>query len=193
MRRLSRNDVTVASCVAVVALMVGASYAAVPLYYIFCRATGYGGTPTRAEAAPMEIVDRVVTVRFDTNVDPALPWSFAPEQRSVEVKIGENKLVYFHAENHAKTAIVGHAAYNVAPESAARYFSKIQCFCFTEQKLEAGQSVDMPVSFFVAPEIVKDRRNDTLTDITLSYTFYPAVNRNPAPQTAAVPSKGPGG
>ena len=192
MKRFSANQTVVAGCVALVGAMAGLSYAAVPRYDLFCRATGYGGTPNRAAAAPLEISDRVVTVRFDTNVDPALPWAFAPEERSVNVKVGENRLVYFHAENKSSTAIVGHAAYNVAPENAARYFSKIQCFCFTEQRLEAGESVDMPVSFFVAPEILKDHRNDNLTEITLSYTFYPAVNRNSAAKTAAVSDLGQG-
>jgi cytochrome c oxidase assembly protein subunit 11 len=192
MKLLSRNHTVVAGCVAVICAMAGLSYAAVPLYDLFCRATGYGGTPNRAEAAPTEISDRRVTVRFDTNVDPALPWAFAPEERSVEVKVGENRLVYFHAENRSGIAIIGHAAYNVAPETAARYFSKIQCFCFTEQRLEAGQSVDMPVSFFVAPGILKDHRNDNLTEITLSYTFYPAANRNQPAKTAAVSDQGSG-
>lgn len=193
MRRFSRNHAVVAGCVALVGAMAGLSYAAVPLYDLFCRATGYGGTPNRAEAAPMEISDRVITVRFDTNVDPQLPWAFAPEERSVKVRVGENRLVFFRAENRGATAIVGHAAYNVAPENAGRYFSKIQCFCFTEQQLEAGQSVEMPVSFFVAPEILKDHRNDNLTEITLSYTFYPAANQKQTAKTAAAPDRGQGG
>lgn len=193
MKRFSKNHTVVAGCVALVGAMAGLSYAAVPLYDLFCRATGYGGTPNRAESAPDTISDRIVTIRFDTNVDPQLPWAFAPEQRSVDVKVGENRLVYFHAENRASTAIVGHAAYNVAPENAARYFSKIQCFCFSEQRLEAGESVDMPVSFFVAPELLKDHRNDNLKEITLSYTFYPAVNRNRAASAVATSGKGQGG
>jgi len=191
--RLTRNDAVLAGCLAVVVGMVGASYAAVPLYYMFCRATGYGGTPNRADAAPGAIGDRVITVRFDTNVDPALPWSFAPETRSVQVKIGEDRLVFFHAVNRSDVAITGHAAFNVAPDNAARYFTKIQCFCFTEQRLEAGESVDMPVSFFVAPGILSDRGNDNLTEITLSYTFYPATNQKPGGKTASVPAKGPKG
>jgi cytochrome c oxidase assembly protein subunit 11 len=189
----SRNKAVFVSCTALVAGMVGMAYAAVPLYYLFCNATGYGGTPLRASAAPLETSDRPMTVRFDTNIDPALPWAFAPEQRSVTVKIGENKLVFFHAKNTSDHAIVGHAAFNVAPENAAPYFDKIQCFCFTEQRLEAGESVDMPVSFFVSPTILKDHRNDNLTEITLSYTFYPAANRNPPAKTAAVSVKGLGG
>jgi cytochrome c oxidase assembly protein subunit 11 len=191
--RVSRNGAVFGTCAAVVVGMVGLSYAAVPLYYLFCRATGYGGTPVRAESAPTEISDRTITVRFDTNIDPALPWSFAPETRSATVKIGENRLVFFHAENRSDRAIIGHATYNVEPENAAYYFDKIQCFCFTEQKLEPGESVDMPVSFFVSPAILKDHRVDNLNEITLSYTFYPAANRNPPAKTAAVSAKGQGG
>lgn len=191
--RLTRNDWVLASCFAVVVSMVGASYAAVPLYYMFCRATGYGGTPNRADFAPGAVGNRVITVRFDTNVDPALPWIFYPEQREVRVNIGEDRLVYFRAVNRGAVAITGHAAFNVAPDSAARYFSKIQCFCFTEQRLEAGESVEMPVSFFVAPAILKDRAGDSITEITLSYTFYPATNQKAAGKTASVPAKGSGG
>jgi len=191
--KVTRNNAVFAICFAVVIGMVGASYAAVPLYYMFCRATGYGGTPSRADAAPGIVGNRTFTVRFDTNVDPALPWSFAPEQRSVTVKMGEDKLVYFRAVNRSDKAIVGHAAFNVAPDNAARYFNKIQCFCFTEQRLEAGESVEMPVSFFVSPAILKDRENDTVSEITLSYTFYPATNQKTDAKTAAVPAKGSGG
>jgi cytochrome c oxidase assembly protein subunit 11 len=180
MKRLSRKQMTVVSCLAVVVGMVGLSYAAVPLYYAFCRATGYGGTPNRAEAAPGVVFDREITVRFDTNVDPALPWSFEPEQRSVKVKVGENKLVFFRASNNSSAPVIGRASFNVQPDNVARYFSKIQCFCFTEQRLEPGQTVDMPVSFFVAPEILKDHSDDSVDEITLSYTFYPAANRNTA-------------
>src|SRR4051812_49125402 len=191
--RLTRNDAVLAGCFALVVGMVGASYAAVPLYYMFCRATGYGGTPNRADAAPGATGDRIITVRFDTNVDPALPWSFAPETRSVQVKIGEDRLVYFHAVNRSDKPVVGHAAFNVAPDNAARYFTKIQCFCFTEQRLEAGESVDMPVSFFVAPAILADRTGDNLSEITLSYTFYPATNQKTEGKTASASAKGPGG
>src|SRR5215472_8980214 len=179
-----RNIAVFASCAAVVIGMVGMSYAAVPLYYMFCRATGYGGTPQRADAAPGVASDRIMTVRFDTNVDPNLPWTFVPEQRSVQVRIGEDKLVFFRAVNRSAHPIVGHAAFNVAPDEVARYFDKIQCFCFTEQRLEAGESVEMPVSFFVSPAILKDRAEDSVTEITLSYTFYPAVNQKPEAKTA---------
>jgi len=188
-----RNAAVFASCFAVVAVMVGMSYAAVPLYYMFCAATGYGGTPSRAAAAPGAIGSRMVTVRFDTNVDPALPWAFVPEQRAVKVHIGEDKLVFFRAENRSDHAIVGHASFNVQPEQAARYFNKIQCFCFTEQRLEPGETVDMPVSFFVSPAMLKDHAGDSVSEITLSYTFYPATNQKAVAKTASVPAKGSGG
>jgi len=191
--KLTRNDAVLVSCLAVVIGMVGASYAAVPLYYMFCRATGYGGTPNRANAAPGAVGSRIITVRFDTNVDPALPWSFVPEARSVRVRLGEDRLVYFRATNKAAVPIVGHAAFNVAPDDAARYFTKIQCFCFTEQRLEAGESVEMPVSFFVSPDIAKNHEEDTVGEITLSYTFYPATNQKLGSKTASVPAKGQGG
>ncbi len=187
--RLSRNDAVFASCLTVVVGMVGLSYAAVPLYDMFCRTTGYGGTPNRAAAAPGAVGDRVISVRFDTNVDPALPWSFQAEQREVQVKVGEDRLVFFRAVNNGDVAIVGHAAFNVIPDRAGRYFSKIQCFCFTEQRLEAGQSVEMPVAFFVAPTILNDRDADSIHDITLSYTFYPAANQTTDKKTASVPAK----
>jgi cytochrome c oxidase assembly protein subunit 11 len=191
--RSTRNIAVFASCLAVVIGMVGASYAAVPLYYMFCRATGYGGTPARADAAPGAVGDRVITVRFDTNVDPQLPWSFVPEQRSVEVKLGEDRLVFFRATNRASVPVVGHAAFNVAPDEVAHYFNKIQCFCFTEQRLEAGESVEMPVSFFVSPTILKNHAAGSVTEITLSYTFYPATNQKTDAKTASVPAKGTGG
>jgi len=181
-----RNNMVGASCLALVVGMVGLSYAAVPLYDLYCRVTGYGGTPQRADAAPTTISDRVITVRFDTNTDAALPWTFQPENRSVQVKVGENRLVFFHAVNNSDRAIVGHATFNVVPDRAGRYFSKIQCFCFTEQKLDPGQSVEMPVSFFIAPEILTDRDGDSIQEITLSYTFYPAANQKAVGATSAV-------
>lgn len=191
MKVLSRNNAVFGLCLALVVGMVGLSYAAVPLYDLFCRATGYGGTPQRADAAPTTMSDRVVTVRFDTNTDPALPWSFQPEQRAVKVKVGENRLVFFRAVNNSDRSIVGHATFNVVPDRAGRYFSKIQCFCFTEQRLDPGQSVEMPVSFFIAPEILTDRDGDHIHEITLSYTFYPATNQKAVEKTtSAARSKG---
>ena len=191
MKLLSRNNAVFVSCLAVVIGMVGLSYAAVPLYDLFCRVTGYGGTPQRAEAAPGAIGDRVINVRFDTNTDRQLPWTFQPEQRSVTVKVGENRLVFFRAVNNSDRSIVGHATFNVVPDRAGRYFNKIQCFCFTEQRLDPGQSVDMPVSFFIAPEILTDRDGRDINEITLSYTFYPAINQKAVEKatTAAQPAQ----
>jgi cytochrome c oxidase assembly protein subunit 11 len=191
MRQASRNRVVFACSAAFAGGMLGLSFAAAPLYDLFCRTTGYGGTPIRAQSASQEISDRLVTVRFDTNIDPALPWVFYPEERSVTVRVGENKLVYFRAENRGDKPIVGRATFNVVPDVAARYFDKIQCFCFNEQKLGAGESADMPVSFFVSPEILKDHRFDGLSELTLSYTFFSAANRNPA-KTAALSGPGRG-
>ena len=191
MKLLSRNNTVFVSCLAVVIGMVGLSYAAVPLYDLFCRVTGYGGTPQRAEAAPGAIGDRLINVRFDTNTDRQLPWTFQPQQRSVTVKVGENRLVFFHAVNNSDRSIVGHATFNVVPDRAGRYFNKIQCFCFTEQRLDPGQSVDMPVSFFIAPEILTDRDGRDINEITLSYTFYPAINQKAVEKatTAAQPAQ----
>lgn len=160
--------------VAVVGGMLGLAYAAVPLYEAFCKATGFGGTPLVAQEGERPIVDRTVTVRFDSNVDPNLAWRFEPVQREVKVKLGEEKLVFFRATNVSQRPIVGTATYNVTPERTAGWFNKVQCFCFTEQLLKPGQSVDMPVVFFVDAEMAKDYRYNDIRTITLSYTFYEA-------------------
>jgi cytochrome c oxidase assembly protein subunit 11 len=155
--------------------MAGLAYAAAPLYQLFCRVTGYAGTPTRADAAPgFTESTRTVRVRFDANVDPALPWRFQPREREVEVKVGETKLVFFIAANTSMAPVAGQASFNVAPDIAGRYFSKIECFCFTEQVLQPGEAVDMPVSFFIDPAILTERAGRGLNEITLSYTFYRA-------------------
>lgn len=161
-------------CGVFVACMVGAAYAAVPLYDWFCRTTGFGGTPLVATAAPSKTLDRTITVTFDANVDPALAWRFGPEQRAVEVRIGETKLVHYSAINEWSEATVGTASYNVSPPQAAAYFNKMQCFCFTEQRLAAGERIDMPVAFFIDPAIADDADLKNLKEITLSYTFFPS-------------------
>jgi len=184
--RLSSNQAVFASCMAVVVGMVGMSYAAVPLYDMFCRVTGYGGTPARSDIASSEIVDQVITVRFDSNVDPHLPWRFQPDQRAIDVKFGENKLTFFKAENTGDTPITGHATFNVTPERAAQYFTKIQCFCFTEQTLQAGQTIEMPVTFFVDPRMLQDRDAAGIGEITLSYTFF----RSARADTASIAASG---
>lgn len=180
--RFGRNDRMLVICLAVVVGMLGMSYAAVPLYQIFCAVTGYGGTPGRADAASARIGKREITVRFDANVAPGLDWEFVPETRAMTVKAGENALAFFRAENTGRVPVTGHATFNVTPEKAAVYFVKVQCFCFTEQTLAAGEAVEMPVSFFVDPAIEEDARVRDVGTITLSYTFFPSAN-----VTASVP------
>jgi cytochrome c oxidase assembly protein subunit 11 len=153
--------------------MFGAAYAAVPLYRLFCQVTGFGGTTQRAERAPAAPGTRIVTVRFNANVAGTdLPWSFAPVEREMRVRVGEENLAFYRATNHANIAITGQAVFNVTPFKAGPYFNKIACFCFAQQTLEARQSVDMPVSFFVDPAIVDDRSTADIDTITLSYTFF---------------------
>ncbi len=153
--------------------MIGMSYAAVPLYRIFCQTTGYGGTPKIAEVASEKILDRTIEVRLDANVAPGLPWTFKPKQHEFAVRLGETVLVHYQATNIGQVTTRGTASYNVSPDSAGAYFNKIACFCFTEQKLEPGQSVDMPVTFFIDPALIEDRDTNRLPVITLSYTFHP--------------------
>jgi cytochrome c oxidase assembly protein subunit 11 len=187
-----RRDVLVAgACGVFVAAMVGAAYAAVPLYNWFCRTTGFGGTPQVATAAPADILQRRVKVRFDANVAGGLPWRFEPEQNSIEVKIGEVVTVKYRVVNESARETVGIASYNVSPATVGAYFSKINCFCFTDQRLEAGEKRDMTVVFFVAPDIVKDSEQDDLDTITLSYTMYPARQAEPARgENATAPATG---
>ncbi|QIG49167.1 cytochrome c oxidase assembly protein [Nordella sp. HKS 07] len=159
---------------AVVVGMVGLAYASVPLYRLFCQVTGFGGTTQRAEAAPEKTVDRRMTILFDANTAPSLPWTFEPVQRSLEVKVGEENFAYYRATNNSDHVITGSAVFNVTPDTTGAYFNKIECFCFTQQTLKPGQSIELPVSFFVDPAIVDDRGLDQINTITLSYTFYPS-------------------
>ena len=171
---LAKNrKVAVMSAVLVLG-MVGLAYASVPLYRLFCQVTGFGGTTQRAEVAPEKTVDRRMTILFDANTAGSLPWTFEPTQRSLDVKIGEEKFAYYRATNKSDHAVTGTAVFNVTPDTAGAYFNKIQCFCFTEQTLKAGESIELPVSFFVDPAIVEDHGLDKVSTITLSYTFYPA-------------------
>ena len=171
-QRKSRHSLVALSLAGLVAGMVGLSFAAVPLYRMFCQVTGYGGLPQRAETAPGEVLERTIRVRFDGNVDHGLPWKFAPVQQTMDVKIGETALAFFKATNDTSSPVSGTAVFNVAPELAGRYFTKIECFCFKQQTLAAGQSVEMPVTFFVDPKIVDDENTKNMSEITLSYTFY---------------------
>jgi cytochrome c oxidase assembly protein subunit 11 len=171
-RRVRGKRLTVVAAVSVIAGMLGLTAAAVPLYRLFCQVTGYGGTTQRAEATPDRGLEGTITVRFNADVDPALPWSFAPEQRQIEVRIGEQSLAFYRARNRSEHPIVGQATYNVTPFKAGPYFSKIACFCFDEQVLQPGEEVDMPVSFYVDPAILSDPDTREVRTITLSYTFF---------------------
>lgn len=168
-RRNRRTAVVLAS---IVAGMVGLSFASVPLYRLFCQVTGYGGTTQVADAAPAAAAERMMEIRFNADTDPALPWRFQPVERSIQVRVGEEHLAFYEAENLSDRPVTGTATFNVTPLKAGQYFSKIACFCFTEQRLEAGQRVDMPVSFFVDPAISEDPNLDDVRTITLSYTFF---------------------
>ena len=163
---------TAVLCLGLALGMLGVSYAAVPLYDWFCRVTGYAGTTQRAEDTTGEILDRTITVRFDANTASDLDWSFKPSQRAITLRIGEKAQTHYVATNPDNDASWGTASFNVSPGAAGQYFNKIECFCFTEQKLEAGQSVEMPVIFFVDPAIVDDPLMKNIDAITLSYTFF---------------------
>lgn len=176
----SRHQGTAIVLALVAAGMVGMAYAAVPLYRIFCQVTGYGGTTQRAEQSSERILDQTITVRFDATVSPKLQWSFAPARRTMTVRIGENALAFFKAVNRSDHTITGTASYNVTPEIAGSYFNKIECFCFTEQRLAPGQSADMPVSFFVDPAIMDDPDARDIKEITLSYTFFKSKDEEPS-------------
>jgi cytochrome c oxidase assembly protein subunit 11 len=177
---LRRRDLLVAgACGVFAAGMVGMAFAAVPLYNWFCRATGFGGTTQVATAAPGHVLNRRILVRFDANVAAGLPWRFEPEQPVIEVRIGDVVTVNYLVTNLSAQATVGQASYNVWPPTVGAYFSKINCFCFTEQRFGPGETRDMPVVFFVDPELAKDSEQNDLTSITLSYTMYPV--RQPEP------------
>ena len=191
-RPVDRNARLAWRLVFVVAGMLGLAYAAVPLYQAFCRATGFAGTPLVASSDDHPVIARTVRVRFDSNVDPNLPWRFEPLEREVEVHLGEEKLVFFRASNLSQRPIVGTATYNVTPESSAPWFNKLQCFCFTEQLLKPGQSIDMPVLFFVDPDMDKDRRYDNVRTVTLSYTFYEAKTERAKTLLGGAPANGSG-
>jgi cytochrome c oxidase assembly protein subunit 11 len=178
-RRRSRRDVVVAgACGVFVAMMVGMAYAAVPLYDWFCRSTGFGGTTQVSTAAPGQVLDRKIKIRFDSNVAPGLPWRFVPEVNDIDVRIGEVVTVNYKVINTVARQTAAQASYNVTPPTAGLYFQKINCFCFTEQTLKPGETREMAVVFYVDPKIVQDSDHDGLNTITLSYTFYPM--REPA-------------
>jgi cytochrome c oxidase assembly protein subunit 11 len=180
-----------AACGAFAALMVGAAYAAVPLYDWFCRTTGFGGTTQVSSAAPGKVLGRKITVRFDANVTSGLPWKFAAEQNSVEVPVGQVVTVLYSVTNQSARDTVGQASYNVTPPTTGAYFQKINCFCFTEQHFKAGETRDMPVVFYIDPALANDAEQDGLNTITLSYTYYP-VRQPEQPVAASKPPANPG-
>lgn len=173
--RRNRRVALILACV--VAGMTGLSFASVPLYRLFCAVTGFGGTTQRAEAAPHATLERTMKVEFNADVSAELGWEFAPAQRSVTVKVGEERLVSYHAKNKAEKAVTGVALYNVTPEKAGIYFMKTACFCFDEQKLEPGERKDFPVSFYIDPAIADDPNMADVTSITLSYAFFRAKSQ----------------
>ena len=171
-RRNAANARTAISLAAVVCGMVGLAFASVPLYELFCRVTGFGGTTQVADSAPETISDRRITVRFNADVSPKLPWDFKPEETSVELRVGEPGLAFYVATNEAARPTTGTANFNVTPDKAGIYFSKVQCFCFEEQELKPGESMRMGVSFFVDPALLDDPGMADVETITLSYTFF---------------------
>lgn len=190
---ISHRHFVVASAMAgLVVGMLGLSYAAVPLYQLFCQVTGYGGTTQRAEQVPDTVLDRKITVRFDANTARGLGWNFQPAQRAIEFKIGESALAFYRAENTSGKTVTGTATFNVTPEAAGSYFNKVECFCFTEQTLKAGETTDMPVTFFIDPEMVNDPEAKNIQEITLSYTFFPSKDENEVAEAVREKTRGNG-
>lgn len=170
-----KHQITGATMALIAVAMLGLGYAAVPLYRMFCQATGFGGTTMRSTTgvAPGEVIGKIINVRFDANVSPDLPWTFGPEKKVARVAIGAREMAFFTATNLSDHPITGTASFNVTPELAGAYFTKIQCFCFTSQTLKPGETVRMPVIYYVDPKILLDKEAGKFNEITLSYTFYP--------------------
>ena len=169
---MNDNNRTALITASVALAALGMAFASVPLYRAFCQLTGFDGTPLRAEKAPGAVAGQI-GVRFDANVDPKLPWKFEPLQNQVRVHPGARTTIYYTATNLSARAITGQAVYNVTPDTVGQYFNKIQCFCFNEQTLKPGETVKMPVVFYVDPKIRQDETTRPIDEITLSYTFYP--------------------
>lgn len=175
---MQKNIRTLVSLLAVVAVMVGVSFASVPLYRMFCQITGFDGTTMVAKFAPSLITERMVEIRLNTDVNPNLDWSFSPNLRTTKIKIGEVGRAVFYVKNNGDTAVVGTSTYNVTPEKAGQYFNKLQCFCFTKHLLKPGESAEFPVQFFVDPAMADDPKLADVNTITLSYTFFRAADQN---------------
>ena len=183
-----RNARVALVCAAVFVGMTGMAFAAVPFYKAFCQLTGFDGTPRRADAAPRTALDRTVTVRFDANVR-GLPWTFTPSQVKQEVRIGAQTLAHYKVTNTGETAVTGQAVFNVVPEQAGAYFQKLDCFCFTDQTIQPGATVDMPVLYFIDPKYASDFDTKGKKEVTLSYTFFPSAEG--AQTQAAAPANTP--
>ncbi|WP_170975952.1 cytochrome c oxidase assembly protein [Rhizobium sp. FY34] len=177
--RKVNNGTILVSCLVFVGAMLGAAYASVPLYRLFCQVTGYNGTTQRVEQYSETVLNQTMRVTFDANTSNGLNWAFKPVDRSVEPKIGETVQINYTATNRSPVATTGTAVFNVTPMEAGAYFNKVQCFCFTETTLQPGETLEMPVVFFVDPEIVKAEETRNIKTITLSYTFYPSQGAKP--------------
>lgn len=177
-------------CAGIAMGMTGLSFAAVPLYDMLCKATGFGGTPMVGTAGAAKILDRTMSVRFDANVAPGLGWTFTPESPEIRLRVGETKTVFYKITNRTDRASTGIASYNIAPEKGAAFFVKIQCFCFTEHTLQPGESLEAPVVFYIDPEIADNRELDGLKAITLSYTYFASKAGQPLAQSGGNPVKG---
>jgi cytochrome c oxidase assembly protein subunit 11 len=180
----SKNKRVAFMAASLVVAMVGLAYASVPLYRLFCQATGFGGTTQVATASSAAATNQTISIRFDANVSPELGWNFRPKQNTIIAKIGEPTMAYFQATNGSSQTQTGTAVFNVTPTEAGIFFNKIECFCFTEQTLKAGETVEMPVQFFVDAAILDDADTKSIREITLSYTFYPAPTKTPEKQAA---------
>lgn len=184
-----RNTVLAGVTVAVMVGMVGMSFAAIPLYRLFCSATGYGGTPSIGLAAAPGSSGQIIRVRFNADINPALPWAFAPDQSEVSLNLGDEQVAFYHATNKSSRPVTGMALYNVTPEKVGKYFHKTACFCFNKQTLSGGQSMEFPVSFWVDPAIRTDPNTSDVKVITLSYTFFRSLED--AEKTGALAKAGP--
>ena len=188
-QRQKRNRYIFAGLIGMVVMMNGFAYATVPAYRAFCQKFGFAGTPRVEASAPATeniLIERLITIRFNSDIDTSLNWRFKPVQRSIDLLVGETGLAFFEAKNRHETEITGTATFNVTPLKAAPYFVKIQCFCFTEQTLEPGETAQMPVTFYVDPEIAEDKNLADVKTITLSYTFFRDQDADAAREAAAV-------